>query len=156
MAARDGKLHMAWVVGYKLTPEDTIDEKDKLESTAIPAPQYLLSIPDEIQGMAIADDEVYVSASYGLAAASRLSAYKLSLNEAPHAMAEGLGPKPVPIWFLDSLNEMSTLKMPPMSEGVMVKDNLLYIVFEAAAKAYRAAPLDKVYSLERKYLLKDV
>jgi hypothetical protein len=155
MTARDGKKHLAWVAGYKLTSEDTIDETDMPEATGIPVPQYLLSIPDEIQGMDVVGDDIYLSASYGLAAASRLYSYKLSLNEAPHAMVENLGEKSVPLWFLDSVNEQSTMKMPPMSEGVMGKDGSLYVLFESAAQAYRAGPMDKVYMLDRKMLLKD-
>ncbi|GIP35244.1 lamin tail domain-containing protein [Paenibacillus sp. J2TS4] len=147
MRNRQNIEHSAWVAGYRLTSEDMIDTSRVVEGTNAAVPDVLLSITDEIQGMAFADGHILLSQSYGRAIESSLHTYQLSLEEAPHAYTDRFDTGPVPIWFLDGLNKLHTVVMPPMSEGIVESSGNLYILFESGAETYRDSfyPIDRIY-----------
>jgi len=41
-----------------------------------------------------------------------------------------------PLWVLKLKNQICEFKALPMSEGILIKDSLLYILYESAAKKY--------------------
>lgn len=155
MRNRENIEHSAWVAGYRLTDEDLIDTSRTVEKTNAAIPDLLLSITDEIQGMAFVDGHIQLSQSYGRTVESSLLTYRLSLDESPHAYTDRFGNDPVPIWFLDGLNKVHTVVMPPMSEGIVEHNGRLYILFESGAETYRDSfyPVDRVYVADSGQLL---
>ena len=143
MKNRNGQEYGAWVEGYRLDPAT--------DKPAGAAPDYLFSIPERIQGMAVSKDSVFLARSYGRKVDSTLFRYGLpDLAGAPHQTATVAG-KQVPLWFLDETTQTRNdpvQVMPPMAEG-MVTDgaNRLYVLYESGANEYRFDgfnPLDRL------------
>jgi glutamine cyclotransferase len=149
MTNRDDKEHKAWAAGYKLDPQSDDVPAAKTAASGPAVPDYIISLPDMVQGMEVSKERVVLSQSYGRNAASLLIVHKLPLAEAPHATAK-IGESEVPVWFLDSKNKQQELTVPPMSEGLVAVKDRLHILFESAAKPYMTSgtyPLDYIYSI---------
>jgi len=143
---RTGKSHRAWLGGYRLNSETDTPGKNYSDEGLL-LPDYLLSIPDEVQGAALYDGMVYLSASFGRKNDSRLITFKSPVDEVPHQSVELVPGMVIPLWFLDEINKVNELTLPPMSEGIVVYDNSLAVLFESAAAKYRNSarlPLDRL------------
>ncbi|GIP36138.1 lamin tail domain-containing protein [Paenibacillus sp. J2TS4] len=153
MTNRMGRTHKAWMVGFKLNSDDTIDPTRKRPGTNQAVPDYILSIPDEIQGMDMIGDKVILSKSYGPQYDSELLVYDLDLSGTPDATTNRFGSPEVPIWFLDNMNLVKSLRMPPQSEGIFAYDGNVYVSFESAGPKYSDTSIyPSVYPLDRIYL----
>lgn len=140
-----------WVVGYVLDKQT-----DQLpEGTDPAAPDFIFSIPDRIQGMAVTPGHVILSQSYGRTKDSALLKYdRPDLKGEPHTRVTQ-GTKSVPVWFLDRKNlakSLGSLKAPPMTEGVVTDGgNRLFVLFESAAWIYRStalSPMDRIRTIK--------
>ncbi|WP_249716682.1 lamin tail domain-containing protein [Paenibacillus sp. J31TS4] len=151
---RQGTESSAWVTGYRLDSNDTIAPSSRTGTGGAAAPDLILQIPNEIQGMAVTGDAILLSQSYGRTIESSLLTYTLPREEPPHAYTDRFG-APVPIWFLDEQNRKSTVILPPMSEGIAQSGTDLYILFESGAEAYRDGfyPVDRLYRMNLQELL---
>jgi len=145
---RDGKLVHGWALGYKLDPET-----DSLRKTQ--APDYILSIPDKVQGLAFFNNFLALSTSYGRNNNSILYIHKNPLTSKPDKYEQLNGSSTVPLWFIDSENAVSKLVCPSMMEGIVLyknkDENKLILLFESGAEKYRATgiwPVDKTYYID--------
>jgi len=147
--ARDNNSHRGWLGGYKLDSEtDMIARVDKPSSRLIP--DFIISIPDEIQGAVFFNENILLSASYGRRNSSRLLVYKTPLPEPPHRLQELPSYKDIPFWFLDDINKLEEITLPPMSEALVEYKNSIAVLFESAAFKYRstaAFPVDRIQFL---------
>ncbi|SDD82353.1 hypothetical protein SAMN02799630_04248 [Paenibacillus sp. UNCCL117] len=150
MTNRDGKEHKAWAAGYKLDPDTDDLPAGKAGAAGEPAvPDYILSLPDMVQGIEVDKGRIVLSQSYGRNAASSLIIHKQPLAEAPHQTVK-IGNSSVPVWFLDSQTKQKELAAPPMTEGIVTVKGKLHVLFESAAKPYMTSssyPLDHIYTL---------
>ncbi|TBL81759.1 hypothetical protein [Paenibacillus thalictri] len=146
MTGPDGKEHKAWAEGFKL---DGNTDLPAAQNGAAPVPNYILSLPDRIQGMYVSKDNIWLSESYGRNNTSTLHHMKLSLADKPHANVT-IGSAAVPVWFLDGKNVKDTTEMPPMSEGLFELNGNLHILFESGASTYRSS---SSYALDRIQIL---
>ena len=122
----DGKTNHALIYVYIL------DEKCE-GGVADMVPAKVVSICDEVQGIALDGDNIYLSCSYGLPA-SRLKIYKNRLaGEADGRFT--VGNTEVPLYKLADRD--ADLTMPCMSEEICLKDGKLYILFESMSMQYR-------------------
>lgn len=155
MINRNGEEHSAWVSGYRLNDDDTLNKTKIFTPSNVLIPDYILSVPDEIQGMAMFGDHVILSKSYGISNDSDFLSYRFTLKEAPHAQTKKFGTDPVPVWFLDDLNLANSMMAPPMSEGIFEHGGKLYSLFESGATAYLNSdyPLDKIFITDTDLLL---
>lgn len=132
----------AWAAGYKLDPGTDLPT-DASGAGAV-TPDYILSLPDRIQGMAVTPDSIILSQSYGRTKDSALLKYaRPDLAGAPHTTVKVSG-KEVPVWFLDPSNqakENGSLAAPPMTEGVVPVGDRLYVLFESGSTKYRSSAL---------------
>ncbi|MDF2960938.1 MAG: hypothetical protein K0S39_2673 [Paenibacillus sp.] len=144
---RDDKQHKGWAEGYKLSSETDLPIAPQEQGR--PVPDYILSLPDSIQGMAVGKDRIWLSQSYGRNNASTLFRFKNSLTEKPHTKVT-IGKSEVPVWFLDSKNRQDQMELPPMSEGLVESDGHLHILFESGATKYRTS---SSYALDRIQML---
>ncbi|GED15802.1 hypothetical protein [Aneurinibacillus migulanus] len=116
------------VVGYKL------DSKTDLPVSN--TPNYSITIPHYIQGIAVRDNEIILSQSYGRANDSKLLRYKNVLE----AKADGnrtINGKKVPNWNLSKSRLKSSITMPPLSQNIAQNGKYLYIQFESGAPKYK-------------------
>ena len=143
----DGRFS-AWTCGYVLDP-DTANELRPESITAEGAvPDYVLSMTERIQGIAVKDGQIYLSQSYGRTAASTIYRYQNVLESEPEDTAEVYG-HTVPLWFLDSEVQTGVLVGPPMSECLCVANDSIYVMFESGSTKYHNAAnrMDRVFRL---------
>jgi|GEM_PF-985727 len=150
MINRDGAEYSAWIAGYKL--DETTDEikPGQWDGTAHnqAVPDYLLSVPDMVQGAVVTGEHIYLSTSYGRNKDSLLYRYMNPVARDADAQA-AIGQANVPLWFLDSHAEPpynSRLTTVPMSEGMTSIGNQLYVLLESGANKYRYTT---TYMMER-------
>jgi hypothetical protein len=146
---RDDKEHKAWAEGYKLDAATDLPVVQSGQGQGRSVPDYIISLPDRIQGMSVAKDHIWLSQSYGRNNASTLYRFANSLAEKPHSKVT-IRSTEVPVWFLDSKNQASTMELPPMSEGIVESAGQLYILFESGAAKYKTS---SSYALDRIQLL---
>ncbi len=148
---RSGAVNKAWMGGYRLDAvsdmlSDTYTADGKL------VPDYIISIPNEIQGAVFADYRLFLSASYGRRNNSRLLIYDSPLDEPAHKILDLTKQSPTPLWFLDTLNRYDEVTLPPMSEAAVLYGERIAVLFESASIRYRGSasnPVDRVYLLSQ-------
>ncbi|OXM87280.1 lamin tail domain-containing protein [Paenibacillus rigui] len=150
---RDQEMYGAWLAGYKLDDVSDRPAPDHPSVNDALVPDYILSIPGNIQGVDVLDDQIILTQSFTRAKGSSLVRYKQPLGQVPDTTVS-LGQYPVPVWFLDSQSRIESngeLAAPPMAEGVVDREGKLYVLFESGANAYRTTalqPLDRVQVLD--------
>ncbi len=108
-------------------------DADSVYGIADMVPSFVLSMPDEVQGMEMTDDHFYLSASYGLPD-SRLMVTE-NVFKATTDKTFSVGGSNVPLLFVG--NPQKTLAMPCMSEEICLKNGTLYVLFESQSVKYR-------------------
>lgn len=99
------------------------------------APVQAISVREQVQGVAVYEDGVALSCSYGLAD-SGIWVYENALSGAAQGTFAFNGAE-VPLYFLDSENMRGKLTAPCMSEEIAVREGRLYILFESKANKYK-------------------
>ena len=141
-----GKTNHALVYAYPM------DEKCE-GGVADMVPAKVISVCDEVQGIALDAQGIYLSCSYGLPS-SRLKIYENRLNEET-AKTFNVNGKEVPLYLLE--DREPDLTMPCMSEEICLKDGRLYILFESMSNQYRWVVhnrISKLISIETPFGLK--
>ncbi len=130
----NGEVNPAFVYAYSLDAEGDLSV----------APIYGYSVRGLVQGFAKAEGKVYLSCSYGLPD-SELFVYDDPVGGEPAFTENG-----IPMYRLDGTNLKNTLTMPSMSEGLCVKEDRLFVLFESDCTKYRhfvRRTIDEVVSL---------
>lgn len=138
---RSGETNPALVLGYKIDESKSVG----LYSTT---PSRALSIRGLVQGIAVADDKILMSCSYGIAD-SKLYVYSNVFKE-DTAVDYALGNHTIKLWYLDGESLKNDVTIPSMSEEITIKNGRVYILFESGAKKYKIfnrKQLKNVYSL---------
>ncbi|MFT9850545.1 hypothetical protein [Aneurinibacillus sp. REN35] len=115
------------VVGYKLS--------SKTDRPTSSTPNYSLTIPHYIQGIAVRSNEIILSQSFGRSKDSKLLRYKNVLKNKPDEYRKINGKK-VPDWNLSKSRLKDSITMPPLSQNLAQNGSYLYIQFESGAKKY--------------------
>lgn len=98
-------------------------------------PDYIVSLPKMVQGMAITEDNKFIfTSSFTNLIQSNLSIYDNVLEDNPEYY--NLNGKEIPYYKFDNTNLIKNIKFPPMIEGLFIKNNLLYILFENSSDTY--------------------
>lgn len=95
------------------------------------SPYAAISVCAQVQGIAVWEDGIALSTSYGLPD-SKILFYGNVLSGDPCGEFEGLS-----LYRLDSTNCRGEWRTPCMSEEIFVKDGRLYILYESLSKKYR-------------------
>lgn len=140
VSTADG-LQRAWNCGYRM---------DKAQDFSVP--DYILSIPERIQGMAVWNGRIYLSQSYGRKVDSVLYRYADVLSQPPAQTVE-IGGASAPLWILDSSVREAALMCPPMSECLCALEEGVLVAFESAAKTYMDPAKPSVHPMDRVFLL---
>ncbi len=149
IVTRDSSSHRGWLGGYKLDAlTDMINMENTINGKIIP--DYIFSIPDEIQGAVFIHDKILLSASYGRKNYSRLLLFHNPMEEKYHKDFNTVFKTDIPFWFLDNINKIGEINVPPMSEAATVYQNTIAVLFESASSKYRdtaSFPLDRIQFL---------
>ena len=135
---KDGETNYAFVYVF-------VGDESGLGGIQIGQPYAVLSVRGLVQGIAVSQDKIYLSCSYGLPD-SKLYTYSNPL----HGGEEYTDLHGVPVYRLDKDNLISTLTMPCMSEEICFKDGKLYILFESLCNKYKnfvRVRMDKVVAI---------
>ena len=76
-----------------------------------------------VQGIIVTDNNIIISQSYTYLINSKLRIYNINNNTKK----------------LDNSNLDKTITLPPMAEGMFIKDNDIYILFESNSNSYKGA-----------------
>ena len=121
----NGETNRALVYCYRLD-EGVVDT----------TPYAALSVRNLVQGIAVTETNIYLSCSWGLAN-SGLYCYRNVLS-AETALSVTVNGKTVPLHFLGENELVSSLtKVPSMSEGIFVKNDKLFVLFESKCNKYK-------------------
>jgi len=138
----------AWACGYALDHTTENELKTSCMTAEGAVPDYILSTTERIQGMIFANNQFYLSQSYGRNASSAIYRYNNVMESAPAKEMDVYG-QTVPLWFLDSDVRTGILFAPPLRETLCEVDGSIYVLFESGAEKYRNAknPMDRVFKL---------
>ncbi len=135
-----GKVHHAWMAGYLLDKNTDLIESKKITGGRV-YPDYIISIPDEVQGAAFSKDILILSLSYGRRNKSTLISFKnplMSKIQDSFKLPDGTK---IPLAVLDTPQRVYALTAPPMTEGISVYKDSLAVVFESGSDKYRSTAL---------------
>ena len=96
-------------------------------------PTKVLSVCDQVQGIALTEYNIFLSCSYGLAD-SLLKAYPNKLAAAPDGTFDVDG-HAVPLYTFED-GAGAQIRMPCMSEEICFKNGQLYVLFESMSQKY--------------------
>jgi hypothetical protein len=148
--AGENKTNHGWLAGYILDKEsDMINPDHKIDGISFP--DYVLSIPDEVQGAAFIDGEIILSQSYGRNNNSRISVYADPLSSPTlNSVTVGDG-RVIPVWILDTENLEMEITAPPMTEGIADFNGSIAVLYESGSDKYRVTahnPQDRISMLK--------
>ncbi|MFO7912296.1 MAG: hypothetical protein R6V15_09070 [Desulfotignum sp.] len=144
-----GRNH-ALIAGFHLN-EDTDDIKNTMRDAATIYPSFFISIPDKVQGAAFTREHIILSQSYGRRNNSRLSVYRIPFYRKPKDFFVLENGTNVPVWHLDCRQHVRTIDAPPMTEGVVMVQGKLAVLFESGSDKYRRTarfPQDRIHFLD--------
>ena len=140
----------AWLCGYKLD-NGVISTRALSSFNAVP--DVIFATTERIQGMAVYQDKVWLSQSYGCANPSSLLSYAYPCGNDPD-MYVTVGGTEVPVWFLVRSRIAGVMICPPMSECLCTAGNGMYILFESGAEKYMDpsnqsySPMDRIFRID--------
>lgn len=141
LKAPDGRENHAVMYAYAADANTTSGFADM--------PQAVYSIPDKVQGVALASDsKMAFSTSWGF------SASQIFLYDSSRMLQQGtysVNGQDVPLYFCDQTSHVGTVEAPPMMEGIDQFDGRLYLSNEAASNKYI---FGKLYGAQTVYWLK--
>jgi len=115
-------------------------------------PDFLLSLPDEVQGAVFTDELIILSLSYGRRNTSRLASYRSPLRDEPDRSFTLPDGNTVPVYVLDKTDLVRSVNAPPMSEGITAYRDKIAVLYESGSDKYRSSallPQDHIHLLER-------
>ncbi len=131
-AHSDGK-NSAICCGYTLPLDVDYSAETKL------APDVVLSIPDQVQGMAFAaNGEVVFSTSYGRRNNSVMHIYR-AFSGWTQSTVEIFGKTDIPLYIADKSSIVTKITMPTLMEAFDYYNGRLYMIFESGAAKYSDA-----------------
>ncbi len=142
LKSKDGSTHYGWVTGYKTDPKKgNIIHPD--------TPDFILSIPEKVQGITFIKNKIVLSTSYGRRNDSYIYIYSNPMmNKKPDMQIKLNNRGKIPLWFLDNTNKISQILSPPMTEGITLYHSFIAVLFESGSDKYRPTssfPLDSIY-----------
>jgi hypothetical protein len=147
----EGNVNHGWMAGFILDSESDMINFD-YKISGVSYPDYILSIPDEVQGAAFIKGRIILSQSYGRKNDSRISVYLDPLGEPAHSVFTTDDGRSIPVWILDDLNLEVEIIAPPMTEGIVNYKSSAAVLFESGSDKYRSTalhPQDRIDILKK-------
>ncbi len=138
---KDGETNYAFIYVY---------EADEGAEGGISSatPLQVISVRGLVQGIAVWEDGIVLSTSYGLPS-SHLYVYENILNGAAEGTAVVNG-EDAPLYRLDSSNLINTVTAPCMSEEICISNGRLYVLYESLCNKYKyfvRTRIDRIHSI---------
>lgn len=126
-----GEVNRALAVEYSLSTASTYKSTFGINNTSTPK---IYSLPDKVQGIALTDDDVYLSCSYHFAFSYIRQYSKADIVKGENKITV-LG-KEFDVYELNSQNVTKTYKIAPMSEEIAIVNSKLVVNCESACNKY--------------------
>ncbi|MGM0394031.1 MAG: hypothetical protein ACQEQ5_06330 [Thermodesulfobacteriota bacterium] len=145
-----GARNHALMAGFHLDGK-TDDIKETMQTDTTAYPSFFISIPDKVQGAVFTREHIILSRSYGRRNNSLLSVYRTPFHREPEdwfVLENGMD---VPVWHLDCRSHVRSIEAPPMTQGIVMVENSLAVLFESASDKYRRTsrfPQDRIHFLD--------
>ena len=139
---KDGYL---WIGDFFLNPFYKVKDNNPLlmkyntkEEINYNKPELIISLPKMVQGMVITDDNKFIfTESFTYLINSNLSIYDNVLKKEKSTYK--LKNNNIPYYKFEKKDLIKNIKLPPMAEGLFIKNNNLYILFESSSDTYKPA-----------------
>ena len=132
----NGAEHYALVCAYPLDADSPYGiAYEEVDGKDVFTPALCLSVTDLVQGFIRIPQGFALSTSYGLQP-SRIFIYETEAAEGTPDNTLRINGTDVPVYYMDDTSLITVISMPPMSEGIFVKDDRLYVLFESACQKY--------------------
>lgn len=125
---KDGETNYAFIYEYDA-------DESAAGGVVSTTPAKAISVRGLVQGVAVCEDGIVLSTSYGLAD-SHIYVYENILGGETEDRAS-VGDAEVPLYHLDGTNLKKDLTAPCMSEEICIADGRLYILYESACNKYK-------------------
>ncbi len=122
-----GDYQQAFAVVYRLNSAQPLGVD--------PTPVAAISLPDQVQGMAVTEGRVYLSTSWGLSRSHILNYDTVRAGESYQKTISLLGTT-LPLYAFDGASLISDTEIPPMSEELAIVDGRLHVMCESASDKY--------------------
>ena len=133
-----GEVNHALTFGYTISNGSNYG----ISSTT---PVKAISMPAQVQGMAITADKIYLSTSYSLPNSVIYEyANKLNSTTSIYEYAEG---EEISLLILDKADLTTSTSAPCMSEEIVIVDGKLCVLFENACAKYKLFTREKSYNV---------
>ncbi len=97
-------------------------------------PCSALSIPDQVQGIAVNENKIWLSQSYATSK-STISSYR-AFDDSSNKYVDVANVGIINVYALDSTTYVSSFEAPPMAEEIVIIDGKMYIMCESASNKY--------------------
>lgn len=111
-----------------------LDEGAALGVAAVP--ESAISIPERVQGIAMTDEGKLLLSASSVLQGSQLYTYDYALALQGETGSLEVDGQSIPVHYADGSTLVSTLEMPPKSEGIALRDGRAWLLFESAAKRF--------------------
>ncbi len=141
-----GNINHGLMAGYILDGDSDLIKEESV-SDGVAYPDYIISIPPEVQGAVFTEGKIVFSQSYGRKNNSRISVYPDPLENPVSGTFEAPDGRTIPVWILGEDILEKKITAPPMTEGLTLYNNLIAVLYESGSDKYRATarnPRDSV------------
>jgi len=142
----DGSYNRAWVEHYSFAKNDGSDDQEaKNVGLSSFTPDQIVTVKQKVQGFAIDDDGRFILSTSWSIYHSYLTIYKAIEDQQKEDRFVTIDEKEIPVYDLNSKNQISMMRMMPMSEDLDYYNGNVYVNFESACKKYKAFNLYPTY-----------
>jgi hypothetical protein len=124
----EGDVNHALALCYRISDDE--DARFGLEIK----PCNVLSLPDQVQGIEVYDNKIWLSQSYATSK-STISCYN-AFDDASNKYVDVKNVGIINVFALDSKTFVSSFEAPPMAEEIFILDGKMYIMCESASNKY--------------------
>lgn len=142
----DGSTNHAWVEFYPYMKGDGSDEEAATEfGLASLTPSKIYTVKQKVQGFAVDEKGQFILSTSWAIFHSYLTVYKAFDESQKEDRIVTINDKEIPVYDLNSKNQISITRMMPMSEDLDYENGKVYVNFESACKKYKAFNLYPTY-----------
>lgn len=115
---------------YAMCEKFDMADMDAVFEAETAVPEFVISMPNSVQGIAYNGESFVTSASYSKNGPSKIRYYKLNESNLKY----NIRGNDVPLYFLLDSTAVSTVSVPPMVEGIDFYNGKVAGIFESGAK----------------------
>lgn len=142
----DGSHNNAWVEHYSFMKNDGNDNEDaKAYGLASLTPDQIVTVKQKVQGFAVDEQGRFILSTSWAIFHSYLTVYEAIQESQKEDRFVTIDEKGIPVYDLNSKNQISITRMMPMSEDLDYYNGNVYVNFESACKKYKAFNLYPTY-----------